>query len=245
MKQTYKLLALDMDGTLLNSQTEVSAENAQWIRKALDAGFHVCVATGRGYQTAIPFVEQLGLQGPMVLVNGGEVWEHPGKLHHRTPLDVDQVVRLRELALKYDAWYWGYSLEGVYNRDRWAEDALAQTWLKFGYYTEDDQAREHILQELAGIGEFEVTNSHPHNIELNPKGVTKASGLREVCRMLGIDMSECIACGDSLNDLSMIREAGLGVAMGNAQDAVKQAADVVTETNDQDGVARVIQEYML
>lgn len=90
-----------------------------------------------------------------------------------------------------------------------------------------------------------MTNSHPCNIELNPKGVSKASGLKEVCRRLGIDMSEVVAVGDSLNDLAMIREAGLGVAMGNAQEEVKKAADWTTVTNEEDGVAEVIFKKVL
>jgi hypothetical protein len=92
---------------------------------------------------------------------------------------------------------------------------------------------------------LEITNSHPCNLELNPKGISKASGMRKVCELLGITMSEVVAMGDSMNDLSMIRAAGLGVAMGNAQDGVKAAADLVTATNDEHGVAKVIREYVL
>lgn len=245
MNKPYKLLALDMDGTLLNEKSEISPENERWIRAALDAGIHVCFATGRGYPTAMPFADQLGLRGPMVFVNGGEVWESPEKLRSRSPMKPEEVAALRELALRYDTWYWGYSVDKVYNRDDWAQDADSLVWLKFGFYTEDGDARQAVIDAIPSVGSFEMTNSHPHNLELNPAGVSKAAGLRQVCDVLGITMNEIVACGDSLNDMAMIRESGLGVAMGNAQDAVKQAADVVTLSNEEDGVAHVIRSYML
>ncbi|MCI3920006.1 Cof-type HAD-IIB family hydrolase [Paenibacillus sp. TRM 82003] len=244
-KGTYKLLALDMDGTLLNEQTEISAENEKWIRKAIESGIHVCLATGRGYASALPFAEQLGLTSPMVLVNGGEVWSSPGTLHSRALMPPEQIAALRDLATRYDTWYWGYSIERVFNKNEWAADVHAQQWMKFGYYTEDPEALRAVAEGLSAIGAFEATNSHPNNIELNPLGVSKASGLRQVCELLGVEMKEIIACGDSLNDAAMIRETGLGVAMGNAQEAVKQMADYVTKTNEEDGVAHVVRKFML
>jgi hydroxymethylpyrimidine pyrophosphatase-like HAD family hydrolase len=90
-----------------------------------------------------------------------------------------------------------------------------------------------------------VTNSHPCNLEINPIGISKASGIEEVCRLIGISMSEVVAMGDSLNDMAMIKAAGLGVAMGNAQEELKAAADLVTVTNNEHAVAKIIREHIL
>lgn len=245
MGMPYKLLALDMDGTLLNDKSEITKENERWLRKAMDAGITVCLATGRGYPSALPYAEQLGLTSPMVLANGSEIWAAPAKLHLRTVMNAAEVVRLRELALRYDTWYWAYSSGRVYNKNEWAQDEWNTEWLKFGFYSEDGDALRSVAERIGEIGSFEVTNSHPNNLELNPPGVTKASGLREVCGLLGICMSEIVACGDSLNDAAMIVEAGLGVAMGNAQEEVKQMADAVTLTNEEDGVAHVVKTFLL
>ncbi len=245
MGKPYKLLALDMDGTLLNEKSEISGENERWIRAAIEAGIVVCLSTGRGYPSALPFAEQLGLTSPMVLVNGGEVWSSPTTLHSRATMPPDDIVRLRDIALRHETWYWGYSVERVYNRNEWIDDPYSTEWLKFGYYTEDAAALAAVAAAIPGVGTYETTNSHPSNIELNPLGVTKASGLKQVCELLGIGMHEIVACGDSLNDAAMIREAGLGVAMGNAQAAVKEMADAVTLTNEEDGVAHVIRTFML
>ncbi|WP_141680443.1 MULTISPECIES: Cof-type HAD-IIB family hydrolase [Bacillales] len=245
----YKLLALDMDGTLLNEQSEISAENAEWIQKALDAGVIVIFSTGRGFRSALPFAEQLKLETPMITVNGSEIWHRPHVLHKRTHLSAVYVQRLHELALAHgEPWFWAYTADEIYNKEKWispAGDYASHHWLKFGYYTEDDSIREKLLAEVQSWGALEITNSSPHNLELNPLGVSKASALQELCGLLNIEMSQVIAVGDSLNDIAAIREAGLGVAMGNAQEAVKEAADFITFTNNEHGVAEVIKRYVL
>jgi hypothetical protein len=242
---TIKLLALDMDGTLLNENKDISAENRRWIRKAREAGVVVCLATGRGRRSLLPYYEQLGLSGaPFVAVNGGEVWQDEERLLRRTPLDLSLNCPLAEIAKEAGAWFWAYGLDGYLTKDNWEPGFERETWLKFGIYTEDRVALARAKEAVARLGELEITNSDPNNLEVNPPGVTKASGLAEVCRLLGISMEETAAVGDSLNDLPMIREAGIGVAMGNAQRAVKEAADAVVATNEEDGVAEVIRRFV-
>lgn len=242
----YRLLALDLDGTLLNDQSEITELNLEWVKRAADAGVTVCVSTGRGFPSALPIAEQLGLDTPMITVNGGEIWTKPHSIHSRTLLASDKVMKLHALAEQYpEVWFWGYTIEGIYNKERWVHDTIASKWLKFGYYTENVSELNEILQEIQTWEGLELSNSSPFNIEINPLGVSKASALMEVCRMLGYDMSEVVAIGDSLNDIAAIREAGLGVAMGNAQDEVKMAANVVTGSNQESGVAQAIQNYVL
>lgn len=245
----YKLLALDMDGTLLNEHCEISGENAEWIGRALEAGITVSFSTGRGFLSALPYAEQLNLETPMITVNGGEIWTKPHTLYKRTELSPHYIRRLHELAKDYpDVWFWGYTTTTIYNKERWfdtSDNYDKHKWLKFGYYTEDNRALESILTEIRSWGELEISNSSPNNIELNPQGVSKASALRSLCQWMGIGMSQVVAVGDSLNDIAAIREAGLGVAMGNAQEAVKQAADIITRTNDEHGVAEIIKHYVL
>ena len=91
----------------------------------------------------------------------------------------------------------------------------------------------------------EVYRSEPYFLELVPKGIDKAQSLAVLLEKVGIRREEVIACGDGFNDLSMIRYAGLGVAMENAQSVVREAADFITLSNDQDGVAHVVEQFML
>lgn len=117
----YKLIALDMDGTLLNDTSEISSKNAAWIYKAREAGMIVCLSTGRGFQSALPYAEQLKLDTPMITVNGGEIWHRPHVLYRRTFLNEGIVSRLLELAQKHETWHWGYTVDKVYNTEKWLE----------------------------------------------------------------------------------------------------------------------------
>lgn len=241
----YKLIALDMDGTLLNSEHEISEQNRDWMFKALEAGVTVMLSTGRGVQNVYPYTDKLNLTTPIVAVNGGEVYRAPRDLLIRHAVDVEAIRAMHEMAVRHDTWFWAYAVEGLFNKETWTNDLNSLQWLKFGYFTENDESREEILNWLREQDRYEITNSHPHNLEVNPKGISKASGIAEVCKLLGIGMSEVVSMGDSLNDMTMIREAGLGVAMGNAQEALKAAADLVTVTNDEHAVAKIIREHVL
>lgn len=243
----YKLLALDMDGTLLNDNHEISPKTVEWIHKAVAAGVHVCFSTGRSFNEAISYGEQLGLSTPMITVNGSEVWRAPYDLYHREMMDKELVRKMIALAKKTSSWFWAYSVEGSYNERNWNDELIeTQQWLKFGYTSEDSAIRHQLITELQDMGGLEITNSSPWNLEVNPKGINKASGIGVVCKdLLGIEMSEVVAVGDSLNDLAAIQAAGLGVAMGNAQETVKELADVVTASNNEDGIALIIRDYIL
>ncbi|TVX87099.1 Cof-type HAD-IIB family hydrolase [Paenibacillus agilis] len=241
----YALLALDMDGTLLDDDHVVSQETANAIAEAQQAGVTVMLSTGRAIQNALPYAEELGLNGPLIVVNGSEIWRNPQELYMRYLLDRDAVQQMLNLSEKYDTWFWAYSTKALYNREKWSGEVDQEDWLKFGYYNEDVDVLSSILAELQAIGGLELTNSALTNIEINPAGISKASGIRTVCELLGIEMSQVVAVGDSLNDLAVIQQAGLGVAMGNAQDAVKQAADVVVASNNEHGVAEVIRRFIL
>uniref|UniRef100_UPI000B197650 HAD hydrolase family protein n=1 Tax=Paenibacillus dakarensis TaxID=1527293 RepID=UPI000B197650 len=117
-------------------------------------------------------------------------------------------------------------------------------WMKIGIGSNDPIKLKRIRQEIESWGTIEITSSAPVNLELSVKGITKESGMLEVCNMLGIPMSEVIAMGDSENDVKLLKAAGLGVAMGNAGEHIKSIADVVTATNNEDGVAQAIKKYV-
>lgn len=244
----YKLLALDMDGTLLNREHAISAENHKWIHQAIESGVVVVLATGREVQSIASYAAELGLNSPMVCVNGSELWQAPNHLIKRHLLNPEWIVEMHDLAEAMGCRYWAYTVDEVFTKEQWLERLDpndGRQWLKFGIHCADREQLAEINSMLATTGRYELTNSSRHNIEVNPLGISKESGLREICKLLNIEMDEVVACGDSLNDLKMIRSVGLGVAMGNAQEAVKQAADVITGTNDEDGVAQVIRTYLL
>lgn len=243
-ESNIKLIALDMDGTLLNENHQVTNENRQAIKQAEQKGIHVVLSTGRSLRTARDYVLSLELSSYLVTVNGGEIWGPNGELVEVNPVDTEQIKWMYELSKKHNAGFWVTSREEVW-RNNLPEDLFSQRWLKFGFEIEEDEIRERVLTELKAKDLFEISNSSPKNIEVNALGINKAKGLQKVCELLGITMENVMAIGDSLNDIAMITEAGLGIAMGNAQAVVKEAADDVTGTNQDSGVAQAIHKWVL
>jgi HAD superfamily hydrolase (TIGR01484 family) len=240
----FRLLALDMDGTLLTEDKRITPETKRWIHYAQQAGITVIFSTGRGIQTAGPFWDELELDSPMVLLNGAEIWAGPGRLHERNFISRDDIRKLHSLAVQAGAHFWGYCVESLTSSKGWTDEMFERDWMKFGIRHNDPDVADKLRNEIASWGNLEVTRSSDINMEIAVKGVSKASGVRKVCKLLGITMDQVMAVGDQHNDLELLCAAGLGIAMGNADEAVKKAADGVTDTNERDGVAKAIQKYL-
>jgi HAD superfamily hydrolase (TIGR01484 family) len=243
-KQDIKLVALDMDGTLLNKAGEISEENRRAIKEAENQGVFVVLSTGRSFATCSDFAKSMELQSYLITVNGSEIYDNQGKLVERNIVDSDSIQWMWELSQKYGTHFWAISCDNIY-RAEMPEKIHDSQWLKFGFDTDDESIRKIIMDELVSKGNFEISNSSPTNIEVNAMGVNKAKAIKLVCSLLDITMDNVMAVGDSLNDLAMISEAKVGVAMGNAQEIVKEKADWVTATNEEDGVAKAIRKWAL
>ncbi|KSU64301.1 phosphoglycolate phosphatase, TA0175-type [[Bacillus] enclensis] len=242
---TIKLIALDMDGTLVNHEGEVSPENEKAIQRAKEKGIHVVLSTGRSLRNCRDISDQLGRSSYLITVNGGEIYDHEYNLVDSTHLDTKLVKALWALKEKHDVYFWSSTTQGIFNtQNPFDQEIDAYNWLKFGFDIQDDEVRKVVMDELLKNEALEITNSSPTNIEINPAGVNKAAALVKVCERLDLSMEEVMAVGDSMNDIAMIRESGFGVAMGNAQEAVKEAADWVTGINTDHGVAQAIDKVL-
>lgn len=239
-----KLVALDMDGTLLTSNDDVSDYTEKVIEKALNKNVNVVLSTGRSLATSYSYAQRLNLNSYIVTCNGGEIYTMQKVLVEQNVMDAKSIEKMWYLGDQQAVQMWMVSTDEVYRNKR-PDDFHIHKWLKFGCYTTDQEKLDYMLKELSHMENVELTNSLPTNLEVNPKGVHKANALKRVCAELGITMDNVMAVGDSLNDMKMIQAAGLGVAMGNAQEAIKKAADVITDTNDEDGVAHAIERYVL
>lgn len=239
-----KLIALDMDGTLLNDKEQISEENREAIKRAEEIGVKVVLSTGRDLLTCRDYAASLELSSYLVTVNGSEIYGPTGELIERNPVSHEQMKWMWDLSKEHGADFWALSCENLW-RSEMPDDLTAHQWLKFGYIIRDNERRQKIMKILQEKGEFEVTNSSDINIEVNALGINKARGLKKVCKLLGITMDNVMAMGDSLNDMAMIKEAGLGIAMGNAQSIVKEAAKDITRKNTEHGVAHSIYKWVL
>ncbi|MCC2931332.1 MULTISPECIES: Cof-type HAD-IIB family hydrolase [Bacillus] len=239
-----KLIAIDMDGTLLNDEQLISDENRKAIREAEDKGVYVVISTGRTLMTCRELAESLELSSFLITANGSEIWDSNFNLVERKLLHTDHIKMMWDLRNKHNTNFWASTVNKVW-RGEFPENITDHEWLKFGFDIEDDDIRNEVLAELRKNKELEITNSSPTNIEVNALGINKAAALAKVSEKLGFTMEHVMAMGDSLNDIAMIKEAGLGVAMGNAQDIVKETADWITDTNIEDGVAKAIRHWVL
>lgn len=273
--QQIKMIGLDLDGTLLNTKKELTDYSRDVLRRALDQGIIVFVATGRPY-TGIP--EELrnfpGMRYALTS-NGARILDtERGEILIEELLPREDALRALKVLQKYDTMpeiYFdgqGYADEEKiaqiqkyhHNPHMWeyvrksriavpdiqelAEQNTRDMDKIQGLFADMDE-REQAWQELMQDPKLELVGSLKYNIEINAVGVNKGKGLLKLGELLGIRKEEIMACGDGDNDAVMLREAGFGVAMGNAEEAVKAAADYITETNDQDGAAKAIERFAL
>lgn len=242
----YRLLALDLDGTLLNDDKQISNKNKHAIKEAVAAGVTVIFTTGRGIQRVAHLREETGLDGPMVLTNGAEVWQDKDVLLSRHFIRQADIISLHEAAVDAGARYWGYSVDSFTKDVDWtAEETYRKKWLKFGLRHNDPAIIRRIQARIACLKHIEITSSAPTNLEISLKGITKKYGVEKICSRFGYEMKEVMAIGDNLNDFSLIQAAGYGIAMGNADQRLKGIADAVTDTNNRDGVAKAVAAYLL
>lgn len=241
-----RLVALDMDGTVLSASGSISAGNRDWIRRAQAVGITVTFATGRRFANDVEqFARELGFSAPLVTLNGGALWTPGGDLletHGFSPADAKRLVGWKASRPGLDGY--AYTADRLVKWGVVAADPSSHMWLKFVLECEDEGQLREARDELRDMGRFAVTNTSPRNIEINPAGISKAFGLASVCTRLDIRPDQVMALGDSTNDIEMLRFAGVGVAMGNAAEEVKAVADFVTLHHEDDGVAHALRALL-
>lgn len=245
MAPRYRVLALDLDGTTLNSTRVVSRKTKYWIKQAIDAGVIAICATGRGLPNAVNIWTNVFPGAPAVLANGAEVWLNPHTLLERHCLNPEDVLRLYELAQEVGGRFWAYNPEGMVKNIKLERAQLADGWYKFGISHRDPDAIAHVWEVASAWDSITVTSSHPSNVEISARGVSKRTGVERLCQELGISLADVMAIGDSHNDIELLRAVGLGVAMGNGSSEVKAVADKTTKSNQRNGVAWAIRKYLL
>ena len=265
-----RMLVLDIDGTLTNSRKEITPATLGAIHEMQRRGHVVVLASGRPTGGLRMIIRALGFDrsgGYAISYNGACVTQTAtGETVFKNALPDYVPQWMHAYALEHDlgmCTYVGNDLLCGTRTDRYLEKETAINQFErvqvesFEPYMRQDlykvlltaqpvRAAEH-EKRLARrfLGRLSVYRSEPYFIEVMARGVNKGDAIAGLLERLSMEREDVIACGDGLNDLSMIRYAGLGVAMGNAQQAVKDAADVVTLSNDEDGLVPVIERYIL
>lgn len=263
------VLVLDLDGTLTNSDKEITPYTKSVLFDFMEKGGIIVLASGRPTYGIMPVANALELEkrgGYILSYNGGCITEcKTGEVIYMQPLDRADVKILARQAKTYKVNIIAYEDDHIITEnagDIYAQKESMITKMaiqqvgSFENYVEFPAVKCLMTAEadyLAGVEEsmkafwgdkLSICRSEPFFLEVTAKGIDKAKSLGRLLDVLGMDRTCMIACGDGFNDKSMIEYAGIGVAMDNAQDAVKASADYITASNDEDGVAQVVEKLM-
>lgn len=277
-----RLIAADVDGTLLTDAREPSPGSLQAVRAARDLGIHVCLCSGRNHTEIKDLCALAGMSDLTVINNGASIINWRTGVHaYRNRFNSHHIADMLRALLRdakahplptiYTAGSFkthilrAYSDEGMLRRGQiktsasgftaeayYIHDAV-EDWLQAS--TADTQrvlynidAKRHgsrIKKLLAPYGDVSITTGMPGRMEILPAGTSKGEGLRRLCERYGLRLEEAMAIGDGANDEEMIRMAGIGVAMGNAAQRLKDTADYITDSNEEEGFQKALDRYVL
>lgn len=264
----YKMVVIDLDDTLLQSNKAISVKSAGLLKEIADKGIKVILASGRTVESACYYMEQLGLDFPVIGFQGACIYDCKSKKMLSEKL-IDQkaalpiIKHIESLGIHCNV----YSEDKVYIKEsnEWSnfykeifinnsvmlEVGKLSEFIKFPMIkilmADDNKVLLKVkpeMEEVAG-SDINVFFSQPYFLEFTHKYATKGHALKELSESYGIKREEIIAIGDSYNDISMLEYAGLGICMGNGPEDVKKIADYVTLGNDEGGVAHVIEKFIL
>lgn len=270
-----KILAFDMDGTLLNEKGALSEANEASLRRAMERGYHIVIATGRGY-SAFPEAV-LNMEGIrfMISSNGAHIVDQQTRETIYSNLLTRDAVEaampwisdpdvMREVFFHHQVYADRHCMEdlpryGVLSEKsqhyvrttrKPVDDAVAlireyaDQLENINLLFPDQEKRLRYWQELSRIQGLTVVSSMPYNIELGGATTSKATALKALAEMLGLSHDNIMSFGDSSNDAQMLSAAQIAVAMGNAVEELKEAADVITLSNAEDGVAYALERLL-
>ncbi|MBQ6959460.1 MAG: HAD family phosphatase [Clostridia bacterium] len=265
-----KLIATDIDGTLLNAQGVITERSLRAIRAAQEKGITVAIATGRFPENAFLLLEDYGLRMPIIGVNGARIVDENLReisCHPMAPEAVQGTINVLMNAGS-DFFVFGDHAICTATAQRKHHSELSQgdrmRKLGFRYYHGKEEVKDIVRQhavykffvcdnvplpivrkELASVPGIDLTQSWFNNIEIMPAGIDKGQGVRDLAASLGLSMDQVMTLGDQDNDIPILKAAGRGIAMGNASEETKAAARFVTASYAEEGFAKALETYAL
>ncbi len=272
----YKLFVADMDGTLLNDDKKLSDKNIKTIKKLQDFGIKFALATGRHDSMIKSYLKHLDLHVPVISCNGAIVREpFSDQIFLSEALPEAQCLEVIDICKERNADFHIYGHDSIFgeklnqkmlyyhNLNKTlppeeqtklvkipdCKDAVlndSEPLYKFLIISDRNNDLLDIMDDVGKIEGLTVCQSMPRLCDVMKEGVSKAYALQKLSENLGIMRKEIVAIGDQLNDIDLIEYAGLGIAVANAEDALKEKADIVTNsTNNEDAVSEAIENYLL
>lgn len=260
MKKTVKLIALDIDGTLIDDEYNVSNNTREIIRSLVEKGIHVSLVTGRPNKAADYVRKQIDIDLPILSHNGGRIILEDGREVSNIKISnsmAKEIIKYGEESNLYikvivdDIFYVDRDNEEVrsfsknYDLEyrvvgKLSEDITDDCSMILFFF--DEPMEKKVINRFKDM-DIDITTSIPNSLEFMPKGVSKGEGLKRLAKILGVDRDEILAVGNSLNDLSMLQFAGTGIAMKNSDDILLKQWDNISEfTNNEEGVYHILRE---
>lgn len=266
----YKMIVLDLDGTLTNRDKIITPKTKQALMEAQKRGVKVVLASGRPTYGVMPLAKELELEtygGCILSFNGGIILDcQTREIIFRKEHPVEANRRIIELAKEERVDILTYQDELIITNNKENPYAKLESKINHLELKQVDDLASYVdfavpkflmlddgdylalveARVKAALGKnFSVYRSDPYFLEILPRGIDKAQSLEKLLQILNMDRKQMIACGDGYNDISMIEYAGLGVAMENAVRPARNAADYVTRSNNDDGIAHVVEKFLL
>lgn len=258
-----RLIATDLDGTLLNNEHKISDYNKKVISAVNEKGIKVILSTGRPTSAATKFLDDLNIETDMISFNGAMITDRKGNILYENNLESSIGKKLIEIAKKYKIYYQGFLGE------RWNLSDAKSKWLDFyisiakinNYIVGFDNMKDFSFSKFMFIGENEILKeiaeeldkklkdkvyyafSRPVYLEVHSPKVSKANALCFLLNKYDIKKENVMAFGDNNNDIEMLEIAGISVAVDNAENSVKEKAKYITKSNIENGVGYFINEY--
>ena len=248
----YKIIACDLDETLISLDRTISKENIDAIQRAVEAGVRFVPATGRGYHCLGETLKELGLYQKkdeyVISYNGGAITENKDeRILHFQGITFDEAQALYKRGLQYEhICIHIYTPDMVWVRNFYPEEVeyLASRQQCTEIYSDDIEflRGKEIVKAIYMNTDFDYLKSY---MEFNRKGVSKGAALKRLAEMLNVDIHDTIAIGDNYNDLSMIQTAGLGIGVANTIEGMKKDCDYITQADcDHSAIAEVINRFI-
>lgn len=275
MSRTIRMIGVDLDGTLLNSEKQLTAYTREVLKKAIEQEVAVVVATGRPFSGVPDELKHFPGMRYALTANGARILDmQKQKVVYENLLSGEIAEKVIDILKRHHAIH-EFFVDGVgymnedglksvyaYFEDPHMAEYLQSTRIpvkdvkeklqtmkcevdKLQGIFRNQKDKQEALEELNTLSGIVVTAAMDNNLEINKEGTNKGLGLLQLGKSLGISREEIMACGDGGNDVEMLKEVGFAIAMANAYDPVKTAADFVTVSNDEDGVAKAIERFVL
>ena len=256
---TPKLIAFDIDGTILDSNKRPLASTLAALKELRKHGHMLMIATGRSYLFAKEVIEELGFDH-YILCNGAGAFVNHQQVYQNI-LAPEALVRFIDLTKDMQIDTASLTLNEIKRNTNFKPETMSEAMQSFGQempdYDEIFHQQHEIYQALAyfdhsldghfenDFPEFRFVRWHPNSVDVVPRDGSKAATIMHVANQFGFKKEDTMAFGDGLNDLEMLQTVGTGIAMGNAEDCVKDIATMVTESNDHDGIANALKKLDL